>query len=200
MPLRGHRRARRARSACARLGIHTPQALDSHGVWVPAFAGDDAACGFNSLFVARSPRATAACAARSPRPARNCAACRARPRRAAPWRAAGAPASRRAARRPTAFSRVKCTGGAPRFMANSMRVAAVHRQLHLVQIGDLADRGRDDRRRRRAAGARLAEFGFDVAGLAGKGGVDHAVERQRRRHRPRPPSRRRVRRVSWPMA
>ena len=49
-----------------------------------------------------------------------------------------------------------------------------------MQIGDLADRGRDDRRRRRAAAARLAEFGFDVARLAGKGRIDYAIERQRR--------------------
>ena len=59
-------------------------------------------------------------------------------------------------------------------------VAALHRQLHLVQIGDLADRRGNDRGRRRTAGARLAEFGFNVAGLTGKGRVDHAVERQRR--------------------
>jgi len=32
------------------------------------------------------------------------------------------------------------------------------RELHLVQIGDLADRRRDDRRRRRAAGARFVEL------------------------------------------
>ena len=78
------------------------------------------------------------------------------------------------------------------------RIAAVHRKPHLVQLGDLADRGGDDRRRRGAAGARLAEFGFDRAGLAGEGGIDHAVERQRGSVRHHRHARRRVRRVACP--
>ena len=79
---------------------------------------------------------------------------------------------------PTASWREKCTGGAPRRMAEFGRLALVHREPHLVQVGDMADRRRNDRRRRRAAGARLAEFGLDLSGLAGKSGIDHAVERQ----------------------
>ena len=57
-------------------------------------------------------------------------------------------------------------------------VAAIDRQLHLVQVRHLADRGRNDRRRRGTAGARLAEFAFHLADAAGEGGIDDAVERQ----------------------
>ena len=55
--------------------------------------------------------------------------------------------------------------------------AGVHRELHLVQVRHLADGGGNDRRRRGAAGARLAEFAFHRAGVAGEGGIEHAVKR-----------------------
>ena len=73
------------------------------------------------------------------------------------------------------------------------RVAAVDGEPHLVQVGDLADRRRHDRRRRRAAGARLAEFSFDIGRAAGERRIEHAVERQRPTRRTPPPSRRRAR-------
>src|SRR6516162_7657366 len=41
-------------------------------------------------------------------------------------------------------------------------------------------RSRDDRARRRAGGARLAELDFELAGAPGEGGIDQAVERERR--------------------
>ena len=56
-------------------------------------------------------------------------------------------------------------------------VAAVDGEPHLVQIGDMADGRRQDRRRGGAPGARLGEFGFGLAGAAGKRRIEHAVKR-----------------------
>ena len=60
------------------------------------------------------------------------------------------------------------------------RGALLDREPRLVQLRDLPQRSRDDRARCRAGGARLAELHFELAGAPGEGGIDQAVERQRR--------------------
>src|SRR5215468_3268565 len=60
------------------------------------------------------------------------------------------------------------------------RAALLDGKPRLVQLRDLPQRGRDDRARRRAGGARLAELHFELAGAPGEGGIDQAVERKRR--------------------
>src|SRR5258708_33048099 len=60
------------------------------------------------------------------------------------------------------------------------RDALLDREPRLVQLRDLPQRSRDDRARRRAGGARLAELHFEFAGAPGEGGIEQAVERQRR--------------------
>ena len=58
------------------------------------------------------------------------------------------------------------------------RVAGFHRELHLVQVGHLADRGGDDRAGEAPPARALANSLSTSRGLAGEGGVDHAIERQ----------------------
>src|SRR5262249_61580204 len=58
--------------------------------------------------------------------------------------------------------------------------AGVDGKPRLVKLRALAQRSRDDRARRRAGGARLAELDFELAGAPGEGGIDQAVERERR--------------------
>src|SRR5262249_25916728 len=60
------------------------------------------------------------------------------------------------------------------------RGALLDRKPRLVQLRDLPQRSRDDRTRRRAGGARLAELDFELAGAPGEGGIDQGVERKRR--------------------
>src|SRR5262245_18351286 len=60
------------------------------------------------------------------------------------------------------------------------RGAPLERKPRLVQLRDLPQRSRDDRARRRAGGARLAELDFELAGAPGEGGIAQLVERKRR--------------------
>src|SRR5712675_2072072 len=58
--------------------------------------------------------------------------------------------------------------------------AVLDRKARAVELRDLAQRRADDHARIGAGGARLGELGLDLAGAAREGGVDRAVERQRR--------------------
>jgi hypothetical protein len=59
--------------------------------------------------------------------------------------------------------------------------AVLDRKPRLVQLRHLAQRCRDDGARCRPGGTRLAELDFELACAPGEGGVDQAVERERRR-------------------
>src|SRR5262249_62187391 len=60
------------------------------------------------------------------------------------------------------------------------RDALLDREPRLMQLRDLPQRRRDDRARRCAGRARLAELHFELARAPGEGGIDQAVERKRR--------------------
>src|SRR5262249_22449749 len=60
------------------------------------------------------------------------------------------------------------------------RDALLDREPRLMQLRDLAQRSRDDRARRRAGGAGLAELHFELARASGESGIDQTVQRQPR--------------------